>query len=185
MGEFEELLRRDCEALLQRFVAGVEFPDVANELPALAASCGPLTDSDRLKLMAKLFDRPAFYTPVHQESNLGDFRQAITDTIQAIGTGINKTRDGTEIGRIPSRHQLVDQTLQDKLQTVEKVLAKLRTTFDSLVESGDLKHCACNVPGCPTYFMSSHAANELELKRNEVFKAFRNAYPAFIEPVSL
>ena len=41
-----------------------------------------------------LFDRPAFYTPIHAESNLGDFKQAITDTIQALGTGIWKARDG-------------------------------------------------------------------------------------------
>ena len=34
----------------------------------------------------RVFDRPAFYTPIHQESNLGDFKQAITDTIQALGT---------------------------------------------------------------------------------------------------
>jgi hypothetical protein len=34
-----------------------------------------------------VFDRPAFYTPIHHESNLEDFKQAITDTIKAIGTG--------------------------------------------------------------------------------------------------
>jgi hypothetical protein len=39
-----------------------------------------------------------------QESNMSDFKQAITDTIQALGTGIWKGRDGHVIDRIPSRH---------------------------------------------------------------------------------
>lgn len=56
--------------------------------------------------MATLTFRPAFYTPIHQESNLPDFKQAITDTIQALGTGICKARDGQVIGRNPSRQQL-------------------------------------------------------------------------------
>ena len=73
--------------------------------------------------MARLFDRPAFYTPIHQESSLPAFRQAITDTIQALGTGICKTRDGQVISRIPSRQQLTDESLRKKIQAVEKALA--------------------------------------------------------------
>ncbi len=54
------------------------------------------------------FDRPALYTSIHQESNLPDSKRAITDTIQALGTGIWKARDGQVIGRLVSRHQLKD-----------------------------------------------------------------------------
>ena len=46
-----------------------------------------------IALMAKLFDRPAFYTPIRAESDLGDFKQAITDTIQARGTGMKDSRN--------------------------------------------------------------------------------------------
>jgi hypothetical protein len=110
--EFEEFLRSGAESLLKRFVEGETFPDAAHELLAFAKADGPMNDNDALALIAKLFDRPAFYTPIHAESNLGDFKQAITDTIQALGTGIWKARDGHLITRIPSRQQLQDEVLR-------------------------------------------------------------------------
>lgn len=102
--EFEEFLRHGSEALLKRFFDGEPFPDAPEDLKKLAQSVKPLTDDEVLALYAQVFDRPAFYTPIHQESNMGDFKQAITDTIQALGTGIWKARDGKVIDRIPSRH---------------------------------------------------------------------------------
>lgn len=104
--EFEEFLREGAESLLKRFVEGQHFPDSPEDLKTLAESTKPASDDEVLALMARVFDRPAFYTPIHQESNLGDFKQAITDTIQALGTGLWKARDGHLIDRIQSRHQL-------------------------------------------------------------------------------
>ena len=110
--EFEEFLRKDAESLLKRFVEGEPFPDAPEDLRKLAESTQPLNDDEVLAaFVRKVFDRPAFYTPIHQESNLGDFKQAITDTIQALGTGIWKARDGHVIDRIPSRHQLKSDAL--------------------------------------------------------------------------
>ena len=108
--EFEEFLRHGAEPLLKRFVEGEAFPDTPDDLKKLAESTQPLNDDEVLALFVGLFDRPAFYTPIHDESNLGDFKQAITDTIQALGTGIRKARDGHLIDRIPSRHQLKSAT---------------------------------------------------------------------------
>lgn len=179
--EFEEFLRRDAESLLKRFVEGETFPDAAADLRALAQADGAMSDEDALALMAKLFDRPAFYTPIHSESNLGDFKQAITDTIQALGTGIWKARDGQVIGRIPSR-QLKDDGLRRKVQSVEKALAKLRARFDELVREGVVRRCGCKEPTCPVYFMPSSAAYELEQLRCEALGLFRCADERFEEP---
>jgi hypothetical protein len=133
--------------------------------------------------MATLTDRPAFYTPIHQESNLGDFKQAITDTIQALGTGIWKARDGHLIHRIPSRHQLKSEARCAKIQAVEKALSRLRAKYDEMTRSGVLRHCQCNDPICPTFFFNPHhAADELEHLRHEVLMAFREAYPSFRPP---
>ena len=136
-GEFEEFLRRDAEFLLKRFVDGVAFPDAPEDLSMLAASLGR-SRRRGTRFVAKLFDRPAFYTPIHQESNLGDFKQAITDTIQALGTGIWKARDGHLIDRIPVRHQLKSDSLCAKIQTVEKALSHLRAKYDEMIRSGVL-----------------------------------------------
>jgi hypothetical protein len=180
--EFEEFLRRDAESLLKRFIEGEIFPDAAPDLLNFAQADGAMTDEDALSMMAKLFDRPAFYTPIHQESNLGDFKQAITDTIQALGTGIWKARDGQVIARIPSRQQLKDEALRKKIQAVEKALAKLRARFDELVRAGIVQHCACNNPACPVYFMPPEAAYELEHLRRDSLQLFRGAHHGFEEP---
>jgi len=61
---------------------------------------------------------------------------SITDTIQALGTGIWKARDGQVIARIPSRQQLKDDGLRKKVQAVEKALARLRARLDESVRTG-------------------------------------------------
>ncbi len=178
--EFEEFLRHGSEFLLKRFFDGEAFPDAADDLKKLAESTKPLADDEILALYARVFDRPAFYTPIHQESNLGDFKQAITDTIQALGTGIWKARDGNVIDRIPSRHQLKSQDLRAKLQAVDMALSRLRAKYDEMTRTGVLRHCQCNDPNCPTFFFQPYqAAHELERLRDEAVRTFRDAYPAF------
>jgi hypothetical protein len=183
--EFEEFLRKDAESLLMRFVEGEPFPDAPQDLRKLAESTQPLNDVGVLAAFAKVFDRPAFYTPIHQESNLGDFKQAIIDTIQALGTGIWKSRDGHVIDRIPSRHQLKSDALRKQIQTVEKALSRLRAKYDEMIKIkyGVLRRCAYDNPSCSVYFFNPYdAAHELERLRHEVLIAFREAYPAFRSP---
>lgn len=180
--EFEEFLRKDAESLLKRMFDGETFPDAVDELKLLAQTSKPLTDDETLALMARLFDRPAFYTPLHQESNLPAFKQALTDTIQALGTGIWKTRDGDVIARIPSRQALTDAGLRRKVQTVETALAKLRARFDQLVQRADITGCGCKDPNCPVFMMTPVAVTDLTALRDEVLRLFQDAYPAFVMP---
>jgi hypothetical protein len=181
--EFEEFLRKEAEFLLKRFVDGEQFPDAPEDLKNLASSLRPANDDEALASFARLFDRPAFYTPIYQESNLADFKQAITDTIQALGTGIWKARDGHLIDRIPSRHQLKSDTLRTKIQAVERALSKLRAKYDEMTRTGVLQHCQCLDPNCSTYFFNSpNAAHELERLRDDVLDTFRRAYPALRRP---
>jgi hypothetical protein len=180
--EFEEFLRHGAESLLKRFVEGEMFPDTEPELTLFAQVDGLPSDNDILAMMSKLFDRPAFYTPIHQESNLPDFKQAITDTIQALSTGIWKARDGQVIGRIPSRHQLRDEAVSKQVQAVEMALAKLRAKFDDFLRSGVIRPCSCQQTDCPTYMMPSEAAHVLDRLRSDALRPFREAYPAFRPP---
>jgi hypothetical protein len=177
--EFEEFLRRDAGSIVRRFVDGEAFPDDPQELLRFGKQAVRVTDQQILSQYAKLFDRAAFYTPISIESNLQDFKQAITDTIQVLGTGIRKTRDGDFIEQLPSRHDLKGQALRQKLQSVEVALARLRGRFDEMVRDEIVKRCNCNDPKCPVYFMPHHAASELESLRSEVLSRFRDAYPPF------
>jgi hypothetical protein len=180
--EFEEFLRRGAEAILRRFVEGEVFPDAPEDLMKLGEKVDQVSDDQALALFARVFDRAAFYTPMGSESNLGHFKQAITDTIQALGTGIWKARDGLLIARITSRHQLTSETLRKKLQSVEIALARLRGKFDEMMRSGVVKHCPCGDPKCTAYLMPHHAAEELETLRSKALAIFREVYPAFTPP---
>lgn len=181
--EFEEFLRHGAESLLKRFIDGEAFPDAPEDLKKLAESTQPRNDDEVLALYAQVFDRPAFYTPMYSESNLGDFKQAITDTIQTLGTGIWKAREGHLIDRIPSRHQLKSAALRTKIQTIERSLSRLRARYDEMTRSGVLRQCSCGDPHCSSYnFKSPEAAHELDLLRRDALSAFRDAYPAFRPP---
>jgi hypothetical protein len=182
--EFEEFLRHRTESLLKRFVEGEVFPDASADLMQLATTIEPISDEAALELFARIFNRPAFYTPMQQESNLGDFKQAVTDTIQALGTGIWRTRDGALIERISSRHQLRSEALRTKMQDVEKALTKLRAKFEEMIRTGTLYQCRCDNPNCPVYFFKPPREFEvLEQFRRDVLNKFRDAYPAFNPPL--
>jgi len=170
--EFEERLRMNAEPLLARFVQGVEFPDAADHLSVFVLAMNPANDKEAIRLMARLFDRPAFYTPIREESKLPDFKQAISDTIKAMNTGIWQARDGKDIARLPSLHQIVDDKVRQELGGVVRGLVRLRATYDQLVADGELRPCACGKPDCPVYMMSHRAIRDLGRARSEPVGAF-------------
>lgn len=176
--EFEEFLRHDTESLLKRFVEGEVFPDSEADLKGMVRSLKPLDDHEALAQLSRIFKRPAFYTPIWRENGWGDFRQAITDTIRALGTGVWKTREGDFIDRVPMRHQFKSAQVQQQLEIVEVNLARLRAKYDELVKAGVLRHCNCNDLHCTVFTLDSHeAAEELERLRRDVLNAFRQVYP--------
>jgi len=177
--EFEERLRAKAESLLKRFVKGKEFPDTPADLRNFAEAITPQSDEEILALMAGLFDRPAFYTPFCQESSIPAFKKAITDTIEALNTGIHRLRDGTEIRRIPSRHSIRSAETKRKLSQIERMLGKLRANYDESVKTGDIRPCGCDDPDCPVFFVSHRVAREIDYLREEILEAFRTLYPPF------
>ena len=177
--EFEERLRAKAESLLKRFIAGEEFPDAPDDLRSFAKAIASQSDDEILALMAGLFDRPAFYTPFHQESSVPAFKKAITDTIEALNTGIHRLRDGTEIRRIPSRHVLKSAESKRTLAQIERMLGELRAKYDDYIRTGDIRPCGCDVPGCSVFVTSHQAADEMNRRREEVLVTFHKLYKPF------
>lgn len=177
--EFEERIRSSCESLLKRFVEGVEFPDAAAGLRDFAEETKPVTDDEILALMARVFDRPAFTTHFGAESSLPAFKQAITDTIQAVNTGICQTRDGKEIRRIPSRHDLQDAVKKAELADIIRKLTELRSRFDALIRAGEIRPCGCSDKDCSIFMLSHQAVEEMNRLRSDILSDFRRIYPKF------
>jgi len=105
-----------------------------------------------LALMAECFDRPAFTTEFRSES-IPDFKKAITDTIEALNTGVRRLRDGTEVGRIPRKAQLKDAAKRKVVEEVVGLLVELRARYDDFVASRDLRPCGCGDPRCPVFLI--------------------------------
>ncbi len=177
--EFDENLRLRAEYLLHRFVQGVEFPDAETAIRKFVDDFPDLSDDDALQLMAAVFDRPAFRTPFHQESSLPAFQQAIEGAIGALNTGVWRTREGDEIRRIPSIHHLRDQRVRAVLNNVVRQVDELRRIFVTRLKEGEIKHCGCGQPDCPTYMLTHRVADELDEARQKILTTFRSVHASF------
>lgn len=174
--EFEERLRRDEPLLIRRFVEGVPFPGSVDALRSMSLD-GQVSDAEILALMAECFDRPAFTTPFMQESSIPDFKKAITDTIEALNTGVRRLRDGTEIGHIPRRSQLKDPSARADLARAVDLLVELRAQYDTFMASGELQPCGCGRQDCSIYFIGHRAAFAMDDLRSQILGEFGRIAP--------
>ena len=106
-------------------------------------------------------------------------KKAITNTIEALNTGVHRLRDGTEIRRIPSRHQVNSSAIRQTLADIEKMLAELRARYDEHVRTGEIRPCGCSDPECPTFMVQPRAAHDMDRLREQILAAFTKIYPPF------
>lgn len=158
--ELEELLRFHAPSVLERFFNGNALPDEEQSLRDFVQQLAPATAAEAAEMLAKLFFRPAFQTPIYGESSLPAFRQAIGDTIGAINTGIWRDREGCIIDRVPSIASISDRQVVNELKACVTSLNKLRMVFDRGLRDKGIRPCDCGQADCPT-FMIDHAYCEL------------------------
>lgn len=175
--EFEEHLRHHADTVLRRFFNGEVLPDEPNALRKFVGDTKS-SDEEGLRALGRLFDRPAFTTPFQSESSLPAFRRAISDTIEALNTGIYRSRDGTIIGRVPSKFDFADATIQEALDDLVRRLNALRILFDDGLRSRRIRPCGCGREDCPVFTMDHDAVAELEGARAEILSGVR-ALPSF------
>jgi hypothetical protein len=177
--EFEERLRRDTPSLIRRFSEGIVFPESVSDLSTFILEAKELDDNRLLAVYASCFDRPAFTTPFHQESSLPDFKKAITDTIEALQTGVHRLRDGTVIKRFPGLTEVRDAKIRQGIKEILVDLQRLRASYDSLCAAGEIRPCGCSVADCPIYMLSRKACREMDSARRSILEKFRRLHPEF------
>lgn len=177
--EFEERLRKDTPSLIRRFSEGIVFPESVSDLSTFILEAKELDDHKLLAVYASCFDRPAFTTPFSQESSLPDFKKAITDTIEALQTGVHRLRDGTVIKRFPSLPEVSNSSIRQGVREILVDLQKLRASYDSLCIAGEIRHCGCSLPDCPIYMLSRRACREMDSARRSILNKFGRLYPGF------
>lgn len=165
--ELEEYLRFHAASVLDRFVRGIELPDEEQSLKDFVHKLDPTTAAEAAEMLERLFRRPAFETPIQQESSLPAFRQAITDTIGALNTGIWRDREGAVISRVPSIAAFSERLVVDNFKKCVTSLNKLRVAFDDGIRTKGIRPCPCNVPDCPTFMVDDKYRALLEAERGK------------------
>jgi hypothetical protein len=168
--DFEEHLRFHASSVLSRFFHGETLPDEEQALRDFVLKLDPATEKEAAELLARLFRRPAFTTPIHEESSLPAFRQAIGDTIRALNTGLWHDREGVIISRVPTSQSFSDARVASNLEACSKKLNELRITFDEGVRNGGIRHCSCGKPDCPTFMIDEQYRVRLEADREQVLR---------------
>jgi hypothetical protein len=170
--EFEERLRYHAPVLLRRFVEGVSFPEQAAALRTLTTSSSNPPDQEIVTALMRSFDRPAFRTPFQLESSLPRFKKAIAETVNTLNTGHLPSG-----GSLPSRHTIRDASIKAAVAQLVNDVVALRTTFDRLLKSGDIKPCSCTDPDCPVFMFSAPAIQAMDGKRSSILVAARQLCP--------
>lgn len=168
--EFEEHLRFHAASVLKRFYDGENLPDEPAELRDFVQQLDPSTEREAGELVARLFKRPAFSTPIQCESSLPAFRQAIADTIGALNTGVWRDREGAIISRIPSRYAFPSRQVRDALGKCVDALNALRITFDDGIRTNSIRPCGCGKADCPIFMIDHECGKQIESDRSEVLR---------------
>lgn len=173
--EFEERLRFHAPSVLNRFFNGEELPDDETQLHQFMLELDPATEKEAGLLVARLFNRPAFQTPIRCESSMPAFRQAIADTIGALNTGIWRDREGAIISRVPPSHVFPDARVSAGLAGCSKKLNKLRMTLDEGINANAIRPCDCKDPLCRTHMIDSPYDQRLEQERGDALRQASDA----------
>ena len=173
--EFEEHLRFHAASVLQRFFSGESLPDEPADMRTVVQQLDPSTEREAGELVARLFKRPAFSTPIRSESSLPAFRQAIGDTIGALNTGVWRDREGAIICRIPSRQSFPSIKVRNALAKAVEALNVLRTTFDDGLRTDKIRPCECSKADCPVFMIEPMYCERLENDRRKVLRFANDA----------
>lgn len=158
---------------------GEQFPDSPTDLIQLAKTLNDTNDKDIIDLLARCFDRPAFTTPFHMESNIPDFDRALKYTIEVLNTGVQRLNDGISFKVIPSRHNISDQKLKADLAEITKLVVKLRDKFTQLKNKKEIQPCSCTESDCSVYTLTPNACDVMDKARNEILDKFKRIKPDF------
>jgi hypothetical protein len=174
--ELEENLRAYAASVLERFFEGEPLPEEASELRTFAAE-SLADEQEGLRIVARIFDRPAFMARMRQESSLPAFRVALGNTVEALNTGLWRTRDGALIARIPSKNDFKDARIREALAAAVRKVVEMRARFDEFVRDGNIRPCGCGNPDCQNFDLSSTAIEGLTEVRRALFQGLGRSLP--------
>lgn len=106
------------------------------------------TDKIVVEEILTCFNRPAFTVAFRDECNLGDFDEAIKNTISLINTG--KSADGISIKYCVN--DINNETIKKQMSEIALGLNYLRKVFAEMKKRGYATECKCGDPKCKVIF---------------------------------
>jgi len=62
---------------------------------------------------------------------------------------------------------------------VVRQVDQLRRIFVTRLKEGEIRHCGCGQPDCPTYMLTQRVADELNDARRRILTTFQSLYTSF------
>lgn len=103
----------------------------------------------------------------------------MTNCIETLSTGVRRLRDGTEIERIPPRHELESAALRDLLRQLEQKVAAVRARFELLLNQNQIEYRTAPDDRIVAFCATRRACEEMDKLRAEVLSAFSAILPSF------
>lgn len=100
------------------------------ELESSAAAQATADDVELMKFFIQCMDRPAFQDPLCAQRRshdplLMDFEQAVRDTIIALNTGVQRTREGDILQKAAGKSQVRNPEWRERLGSMVQILTKI------------------------------------------------------------
>lgn len=150
-----------------------EVRQYRSQLQRYVAKALPLSDVEIAGALLASLDRPAFRTPFQQESSLPRFPTAIIETIAFINGGKPQGE-----ASLLSKSDVQDPMIRSALDTIVEKLVAIRSAFDDLQRSGEIRPCGCQDPDCPVFMLSENAVREMDRRRSALLTAAQAIAPA-------
>lgn len=176
--EFKSLRPELIKLAIQEQPVIMMLVENEKKCPGLKAKLDEFEDGQILERIARVLDRPAFTTPFRQEFCMPHFEQAISDTIEALNTGVYRIRDGMLVERIPTRHDLNGAQAKRTMEEIVYKLVELRDAYKTHRQKGGIRELNRNRGIC-LYLISSEAASDMDTLRHKILADFRRIYPRF------
>ena len=136
------------------------------EVSASAPLNTSIDDRELIKFYLQCFDRPAFQHPIEQEGRMDDFRKAIDDTVIALNTGVQRTRDGEILKIAEGKSMVTNRMWREKLETIVDMLTSINHRL-SVAEADGVFHSSSYGNYC---FNDKDIADWFDSTRLEILK---------------
>ena len=129
-----------------------------------------LSDYEALENLRNFLNRPAMWTPFHQQTNMPGLRQALDDISNALGTGTIKDRGGKEFSQGKPVDKFTTPTWKKTLKEIRKEFYQLKNSLELAIGTGKIKINAFGLPEINDFEFANEFVNEYNERKEKIIQ---------------